>query len=66
MSTLKDHGKIVFECNECGETFETEETDFYDALETLRNDPEGCQWTSVKDEGTDSWNNYCGMCSSNV
>lgn len=64
MALIRDHGKIVFVCDECGEGFETDETDFYNALDAFRTDAEPEGWTSSNTgSGESPWVNYCPECS---
>lgn len=57
MSTTRDHGKIVFECDECGDTFESGTSDFEEALHKAKHDQD---WLVTKEGQT--WLHICPSC----
>lgn len=56
MSTDRQHGNIVFECDACGDVLETEQADW------------GSAWNKAKHEGwrsrkiDDVWVHHCDNC----
>ena len=54
----RQHGKIVFECDDCGAVLETGESDFSDAVSAMRD----AGWTSRKIG--DVWTHKCEECGS--
>jgi hypothetical protein len=55
MSVLRDHGIIMFECDNCGDTFETKYSDFYAALSLAQKKG----WQTIE---KNNWKHYCPVC----
>jgi len=55
----RQHGQVVFECDDCGQTLETGESDFGDAMNAYKD--EG--WRSKKERT--GWLHLCPDCINN-
>ena len=60
MSTTKDHGDLVFQCDapKCREVLETNTSNFESARNALRR----ARWRSFKPAGSDEWRHECRDC----
>lgn len=56
MTTERQHGKIIFSCDECGEVLDTPHSDFGQALSHMKH--EG--WKPERAAGT--WRHLCPDC----
>ncbi len=57
MSVKRDHGTLVWVCDNCGEEYDTFSHDFDEAREIMKD--EG--WKSIKDKD-EKWQNVCVVC----
>ena len=54
----RQHGYVIFECDECGEVFDNHERDFDAAWDEAKSDG----WRAHKDYD-DGWEHLCPRCS---
>lgn len=59
MSIFREHGEVVFRCDECKSIHNTETKDFEEALTIIQTDED---WTVVKDFDTDKFVHMCPDC----
>ena len=57
MSTRREEGTVVFDCDGCSEDFDTEEQDFQDGVDALK----AAGWEITKD-ARGEWAHYCPPC----
>ena len=60
MGIEKQHGHVIFICDECGDDFNTDETDFLEALQAVKD--EG--WLVQRNNEDTEWMHICNECAS--
>lgn len=66
MSVDRQHGKLLFICDECGDHIDTGETEWIDALKVMREAHWGRRARAVRiDNDTKQWVHLCQDCDAN-
>lgn len=64
MSIDRQFGKIIVVCDECDDQFETGESQLVEALDVMRNDPEGEKWEHQR--SGDMYTHLCPDCKTEI
>ena len=63
----RQHGMVVFICDECSDEYVTNERDLDRALSRMQDDDgRGCDWVHTKDDRSGEEVHYCGDCASRL